>query len=78
MNNLHSGYCGNCGKYVPAPGSAMQINQEAVCQCCIHDRRFAITTSQGCICPPTSERTCQSPLCPRKGHPQSACLRAVG
>lgn len=21
----------------------------------------------GCICPPTSEQTCQSPTCPRKG-----------
>lgn len=21
---------------------------------------------QGCICPPTSEQTCQSPMCPRK------------
>jgi hypothetical protein len=22
----------------------------------------------GCICPPTSEQTCQSPTCPRKSH----------
>lgn len=21
----------------------------------------------GCICPPTSEQTCENPLCPRKG-----------
>lgn len=21
---------------------------------------------QGCVCPPTSERTCQSPTCPRR------------
>jgi len=21
----------------------------------------------GCICPPTSEQTCQAPMCPRKG-----------
>lgn len=21
----------------------------------------------GCICPPTSERTCMNPICPRKG-----------
>lgn len=27
----------------------------------------------GCICPPTSEQTCQNSLCPRKGH-----LRAAG
>lgn len=27
----------------------------------------------GCICPPTSEKTCQSGICPRKNH-----LRASG
>lgn len=21
----------------------------------------------GCICPPTSEKTCENPICPRKG-----------
>lgn len=26
---------------------------------------------QGCICPPTSERTCQNPLCPRKPIPSA-------
>ena len=26
----------------------------------------------GCICPPTSEQTCQSPLCPRKPVSQKA------
>lgn len=25
----------------------------------------------GCICPPTSEQTCQSPTCPRKGFPDA-------
>ncbi len=25
--------------------------------------------SMGCVCPPTSEQTCQSPLCPRKAVP---------
>jgi hypothetical protein len=24
------------------------------------------TQAVGCICPPTSERTCQNPLCPRQ------------
>ena len=24
---------------------------------------------QGCICPPTSEQTCQNQLCPRKALP---------
>jgi hypothetical protein len=23
----------------------------------------------GCICPPTSEQTCQAPTCPRKARP---------
>ncbi len=23
---------------------------------------------QGCICPPTSEQTCENPMCPRKGN----------
>lgn len=26
----------------------------------------------GCICPPTSEKTCQSPMCPRKNHLSAA------
>lgn len=26
-----------------------------------------ISYPQGCICPPTSEKTCEAPLCPRKG-----------
>ena len=25
-------------------------------------------TPKGCICPPTSEQTCQSPTCPRRDH----------
>lgn len=27
---------------------------------------------QGCICPPTSEQTCRSPICPRKPMPSGA------
>lgn len=26
----------------------------------------------GCVCPPTSEKTCQSRICPRKDHLQAA------
>jgi len=22
----------------------------------------------GCVCPPTSEKTCEAPMCPRKNH----------
>jgi hypothetical protein len=28
----------------------------------------------GCICPPTSEKTCESPTCPRKGIKVSGAL----
>lgn len=31
---------------------------------------------QGCICPPTSEQTCQNPLCPRKAIPSAASIGA--
>lgn len=27
---------------------------------------------QGCICPPTSEQTCQNPTCPRKPYKANA------
>lgn len=30
------------------------------------------TTPMGCICPPTSEKTCEGPFCPRKNHLKSA------
>lgn len=42
------------------------------CQCedCRLDRKLAerglVNYQRGCVCPPTSEQTCQSPLCPRK------------
>jgi hypothetical protein len=31
--------------------------------------------SPGCICPPTSEKTCESPTCPRKNHLHAAGAR---
>lgn len=34
---------------------------------------YPIIHPPGCICPPTSEKTCESPTCPRKNH-----LRAGG
>ena len=27
---------------------------------------YSVRTPMGCICPPTSEQTCEAPLCPRK------------
>ncbi len=30
----------------------------------------------GCICPPTSEQTCQNPVCPRKDNSPTA-IRAM-
>lgn len=35
------------------------------------------TCSPGCICPPTSEKTCESPTCPRKNHLKVAGLAAT-
>jgi hypothetical protein len=35
------------------------------------------TCSPGCICPPTSEKTCESPVCPRKGFKFSAAGPAL-
>jgi hypothetical protein len=29
-----------------------------------------VSQPMGCICPPTSEQTCKSPMCPRKNHSQ--------
>lgn len=28
----------------------------------------AVTAAVGCICPPTCERTCKNPTCPRQDH----------
>lgn len=65
---MHSGGCsyadcinnGNRPMFTPAPGVM---------------NPFYTTPAvpMGCICPPTSEQTCQNSLCPRKGH-----LRAAG
>lgn len=27
---------------------------------------YSVATPVGCICPPTSEQTCENPTCPRK------------
>lgn len=27
-----------------------------------------LSPTMGCVCPPTSEQTCQNPMCPRKNH----------
>lgn len=41
--------------------------------------RTPTPVQQGCICPPTSERTCQNQLCPRKALPTPfpATARAI-
>ena len=31
-----------------------------------HQYMVVTPQHQGCICPPTSEQTCQNPICPRK------------
>lgn len=51
---------------------------------CVNNNRIGLPTTpmfnlpiqqpqMGCICPPTSEKTCESPICPRKNH-----LSAIG
>ena len=43
---------------------------------CLNNPIYAATLNPtrqvGCICPPTSEQTCQSPICPRKNHLSAA------
>ena len=53
--NYHNCYCMWAG---PGP-----------CPCPYNRQAFAapMILPAGCICPPTSEQTCQNPICPRKG-----------
>jgi len=37
--------------------------------------QWAPPVMRGCICPPTSEQTCASPLCPRKRPPSYSIPR---
>ena len=37
------------------------------CQQAMSHQQY-VAPPRGCICPPTSEQTCQSPTCPRKDH----------
>lgn len=40
---------------------------------------FALPTSApGCICPPTSEQTCQNPVCPREAYSAVSVAEAEG
>lgn len=44
------------------------------------NHHMAITptyTPQGCICPPTSEKTCESPTCPRRPASFTTSAKAV-
>lgn len=59
-----SATCGNCGKAILGPGG-WGINPNAVCQCCVHDRRLMRSSASGCICPPGAEMTCRGIGCPR-------------
>lgn len=33
---------------------------------------YPVVQPMGCICPPTSEKTCENPMCPRKPIKASA------
>lgn len=52
--------CGDVPK-CPACGNWVFDNRH-ICQ----SNPFAPLFQQGCVCPATSEQTCQAPLCPRK------------
>lgn len=38
----------------------------------------SVTPAYGCICPPTSEQTCASPICPRRPPPGYVAPIGVG
>lgn len=64
-----SAACGTCGKLILGPGS-WGISGNAVCVCCVHDRRpIRSAQSYGCICPAGAEQTCAGLMCPRRGLP---------
>jgi hypothetical protein len=50
-----------CGDFPPPPGKIWTDAFGWV------DAPQPQPIQRGCICPPTSEQTCQAPLCPRRG-----------
>lgn len=51
--------CGECGH-------EKGICQQMGCRKFRHINLGWPSASRGCVCPPTSEQTCQNPNCPRK------------
>ena len=58
----------NCG-----PCANVLCSQHGCIKLRTHHMAIIPAIPQGCVCPPTSEQTCQNPLCPRKGY--SSALR---
>jgi hypothetical protein len=59
--------CGPCGNVLcPIYGCQKQNRIVASPALPGHCYYPVMTPPQGCICPPTSEQTCQNPACPRK------------
>lgn len=55
----------------PQPGHTLCPCLERVQQEAPWSRDLSTPHQLGCICPPTSEQTCQAPLCPRRGYKAS-------
>ena len=64
IDNTSCGPCANvlCSQY----GCQRQRDMERTFQHQINKPIFQQKIFIGCICPPTSEQTCQNPACPRK------------
>lgn len=68
MTSIYHGFCDLHGPY-----RAVNYNE---CPHCAQERQHSgsFSIQQGCVCPPTSEKTCQNPTCPRK--PSNATIGA--
>lgn len=42
--------CANCGKCILEPNVSYGISPDAVCHCCVHDRRVAVEKPQVKLC----------------------------
>jgi hypothetical protein len=61
--------CAYCGRPVINAPTVYGAAGEAYHVECTHPgpRQQSMQYQAGCVCPPTSEQTCQASLCPRRG-----------
>ena len=62
-------YCGPCGNYLC---TMYGCQRTAPCYQPTTVAPNYTPLPHGCICPPTSEQTCQNPVCPRKARTNTA------